>query len=118
MDAVQHLHGAERSAPGTVSYAYSPSQDVVGNQWIDSGRVNVVGNPSANVPAGLHAFNPAAFAPPAYQPCEVANPAFSCWGNAGKYLYRGPGINNLDISMFKNMLFGERWRAQLRIRGI
>ena len=108
------IYTAQSGAPGTVTYAYSPAQDVVGTST-DTGRVNVVGNPNSNVPTGLYAFNPGAFAPPAYQACEVPNPSFSCWGNAGKYLYRGPGINNLDMSFFKNMLFGERWRAQFRV---
>ena len=107
------IYTGQSGAPGTVSYSYSPSQDVVGTST-DSGRVIVAGNPKANVPAAGYAFNPAAFAPPPYQACEVANPPFSCWGNAGKYVYRGPGINNFDISLFKNMMFGERWRAQLR----
>ena len=30
-------------------------------------------------------------------------------------MFRGPGINNWDTSLFKNMLFGERWRAQFRV---
>ncbi len=108
------IYTAQSGAPMAVSYAYSPAQDVVGTST-DTGRVNVVGSPNANVPAGLFAFNPAAFAPPGYQACEVPNPSFSCWGNAGKYSFRGPGINNIDMSFFKNMLFGERWRAQFRV---
>jgi hypothetical protein len=108
------IYTAQSGAPTGVSYGYSPSQDVVGTST-DSGRVNVIGNPNSNVPAGLYAFNPAAFAPPGYQACEVPNPSFSCWGNAGKYVFRGPGINNIDMSLLKTMLFGERWRAQLRI---
>ena len=111
---ISGIYTAQSGAPGTVSYAYSPTQDVVGTST-DTGRVNVVGNPNANIPAGGYAFNPAAFAPPGYAACEVANPSFSCWGNAGKYLYRGPGINNVDLSLFKNILLGERWRAQFRV---
>jgi hypothetical protein len=109
------IYTAQSGAPGTVSYAYSPSQDVTGSAT-DSGRVVVVGNPNANIPSGGYAFNPTAFAPPAYQACEVPNPAFSCWGNAGKYTFRGPGLNNFDMSLFKNMRFGERWRAQLQVQ--
>jgi hypothetical protein len=111
---ISGIYTLQSGAPGTVSYAYSPTQDVVGTST-DSGRVNVVGNPNSNIPAGGYAFNPAAFAPPGYQACEVANPAFSCWGDAGKYTYRGPGINNVDLSLFKNFLFGEHWRAQFRV---
>lgn len=108
------IYTAQSGAPGTVSYGYSPTQDVVGTTT-DSGRINVVGSPNSNIPCGGYAFNPAAFAPPGYQACEVANPSFSCWGDAGKYTFRGPGINNFDLSAFKNMKFGERWKAQLRV---
>jgi hypothetical protein len=108
------IYTAQSGAPMGVTYAYSPAQDVVGTTT-DTGRVNVTGNPNSNLPSGLYAFNPGAFTPPPYQVCEAPNPPFSCWGNANKTVFRGPGINNFDMSAFKNMLFGERWRAQLRI---
>jgi hypothetical protein len=108
------IYTAQSGAPTGMTYGYSPSQDVVGTST-DTGRVDVVGNPNSNIPTGLYAFNPAAFAPPGYQACEVPNPSFSCWGNANKNVFRGPGINNIDISLFKNMLFGERWKAQFRV---
>jgi hypothetical protein len=45
----------------------------------------------------------------------VGNPSSICWGNAAKYNFRGPGINNWDMSLFKNMPFLEgKLRAQLR----
>ena len=47
-------------------------------------------------------------------PCEVPNPSFSCLGQRRQGLIPRTGINNFDMSAFKNMLFGERWRAQLR----
>ena len=108
------IYTAQSGAPMAVSYGYSPAQDVVGTST-DTGRVMVIGNPNANVPSGGYAFNPGAFAPPPYQACEVPNPPFSCWGNANKDVFRGSGVNNIDLSLFKNMLFGERWRAQLRV---
>jgi hypothetical protein len=61
------------------------------------------------------AFNTAAFTAPTPAMCEVPNAPFACWGNAGKYSFRGPGINNWDMSLFKNMPIGERVRAQLRV---
>jgi hypothetical protein len=108
------IYTAQSGAPLTVSYGYSPSQDVVGTST-DSGRVVVVGHPDSNVQPG-YAFNPAAFAPPAYQPCEVANPSLSCWGDAGKNTFRGPGLNNFDMSLFKNMRFTERFKGQLQVQ--
>ena len=98
-----------------MSYAYSPSQDVVGTST-DSGRVNVVGDPKTNLPSSFYAFNPAAFAPPDYKACEVANPSFSCWGNAGRNVFRGPGLNNFDLSLFKTVRFTERIRGQLQVQ--
>ncbi len=61
------------------------------------------------------AFNTAAFIAPSPAMCEVANPPFLCWGNESKYSFRGPGINNWDMSLFKNVPITERWKAQLRV---
>ncbi|HEY3836723.1 MAG TPA: carboxypeptidase regulatory-like domain-containing protein [Bryobacteraceae bacterium] len=109
------IYTVQSGAPGSVSYGYSPSQDVVGTTT-DSGRVNVVGPSMQNVPSGGYAFNPAAFAAPPYQACEVAKPSVGCWGDAGKYTFRGPGINNVDLSLFKNMRFTERIKGQLQVQ--
>ena len=50
--------------------------------------------------------------------CEVPNPPFICWGNANKDVFRGHGINNFDMSLFKNIPFMEgRPRAQFRVEG-
>ena len=38
-------------------------------------------------------------------------------GNAPKDSFRGPGINNWDISMFKNFRVTERFKAQFRCEG-
>ena len=38
-----------------------------------------------------------------------------CQGNAPKDVFRGPGINNWDMSLFKNIPVTERWTAQLRV---
>jgi hypothetical protein len=49
-----------------------------------------------------------------YAACEKANPDPICWGNAPKYSFRGPGINNWDTSLFKNFSLTERLRGQFR----
>jgi hypothetical protein len=42
-------------------------------------------------------------------------PPVGAWGNAAKDVFRGPGINNWDISVFKNFRLGpERLRWQFR----
>ncbi len=70
----------------------------------DSARIEVVGNPYDNIPAG-HYFNPAAF----------ALPKVGTFGNAGPNILYGPGISNWDLSLTKRFKFGEG-RA-LSIRG-
>jgi hypothetical protein len=116
---ISGIYTAQSGAPASVSFSYSPGQDILGTPSY-SPRINVVGDANANIPAGgslPYGFNPVAFAPVPYQACEVANPAFSCWGNAGRTTYRAPGVNNFDLSLFKNVLIGERFRAQLRVEG-
>jgi hypothetical protein len=49
-------------------------------------------------------LNAAAFQEP--QPGSV--------GQVGRNSFRGPGINNWDMSLFKNLNFGEHMRLQLR----
>jgi hypothetical protein len=51
-------------------------------------------------------FNPAAFAAPASNG-DV--------GNIRRNAFRGPGINNWDMSLFKNIHFTERAYLQLRL---
>ena len=38
------------------------------------------------------------------------------FGNAAKYLIRGPGINNWDISIFKNWALGREGARRLQFR--
>jgi hypothetical protein len=68
-------------------------------------RANIVGNP---YPSGFHKsilqwFNPAAFAQPA--------PGY--FGDASRNVIRGPGVANLDLSMFRNVQL-ERLNIELR----
>jgi hypothetical protein len=105
----------------TTSYLASSSGgptsgDVTGST--DSGRTIIVGNPilprdqrSVNA-----AFNVNAIAVVPWQTCQVPNAPAICWGNAPKDVFRGPGINNWDASLFKNFdLRGERLRGQFRV---
>jgi hypothetical protein len=69
-------------------------------------RVNVVGNPMANVPAGLY-FNPAAFAPPALGG-TITTPVLGNLGG-GSGVLSLPRVVNLDATMSKFIpLLGER----------
>lgn len=53
----------------------------------------------------LHWLNPAAF----------IGPGDGTVGNVKRYAFNGPGINNWDISLFKNFNFNENMRLQLRL---
>jgi hypothetical protein len=114
---VSGIFTAQSGAPTGLTYSYSPSQDITGSAT-DSGRVILVGNPTQSKSqdaATFTAFNVNAIAAPPPATCEAPNAPFICWGNAGKDVFRGPGINNWDMSLFKNMRFGEKWRGQLRL---
>ena len=69
-------------------------------------RVNVVGDPFSNVPAG-HYFNPAAFAPPAYGTTITTPVLGDLQGGSG--VMSLPWIWNVDVTMAKFIpLWGER----------
>jgi hypothetical protein len=96
----------QSGAPLGISYSLVNSVDVTGST--DGARVVMLQNPI--LPRDQrdfnHAFNVNAFGPP----------AVGTWGNAPKDVIRGPGLNNWDVSMFKNVpLRGERWRMQFRV---
>lgn len=70
-------------------------------------RLNVVGDPHRNVPAGL-AYNPAAF----------ALPALGTFGNSGRNIIRGDGYRSADLSLFRNFAVRESLRLQLRFEAM
>jgi hypothetical protein len=71
-------------------------------------RVNVVGNPMANVPGGLY-FNPAAFAPPALG-STITTPVLGNLGG-GSGVLSLPMITNIDMTMSKFIPFGSERRG-------
>jgi len=93
-------------APNFVSLSWSgTAPDITGSS--DGARVAMIANPI--IPKSERTFyrnfNTDAF----------AAPAVGTWGNAPKDTIRGPGINNWDISVFKNFRAGsERLRWQFR----
>jgi hypothetical protein len=66
--------------------------------------VNGDPNQAAGAFGQLQAFNPTVFSLPA-----VGTP-----GDPSKFLIRGPGLNDWDISIFKDFRIRERLRMQLR----
>ncbi len=92
--------------PQGISYSFVQAVDITGasGAGVDS-RVNIIDDPRPK--SDGRAFNVNAIAPP-----DRANFGI---GNAPKDVYRGPGINNWDVSFFKNIPLGaEQRRLQLR----
>lgn len=72
-------------------------------------RVDLVGNPYANVPVltntrAVQYFNPAAF----------ARPAAGTFGNLGRDTLAGPGFGAVDFSVFKRVPIKERVTVEVR----
>lgn len=90
-------------APFTVNAGQNSSRTGQNND-----RAQLIGDPFANVPANTASarywFNPAAF----------AVPAANTYGNVGRNSLRGPGITQIDFSVFKNNTITERIKLQLR----
>ena len=76
---------------------------------VGSQRPDVVGDPYANIPAGLQ-FNPAAFRRPTATGGEV-----DLFGNAGRNILTGPSFKSVDMSLIKNFKLAEKTRLQFRI---
>src|SRR5262249_61763169 len=51
---------------------------------------------------------------PFYDPTAFGNVTQVRYGTAGRNILRGPGVVNLDGSLFRNFAIGERWRLQFR----
>jgi hypothetical protein len=73
-------------------------------------RVDLVGDPYANIPVlsntrAVQYFNPAAF----------AKPAAGTFGNLGRDVLYGPGFGSVDFSVFKKIPITERIAGQFRV---
>jgi hypothetical protein len=68
-------------------------------------RPNVAGDPQLNAPAEARWFNTAAF----------TLPAFGSFGNAGRNILEGPGYQNVNLALLKQVSISPRLRLQLRI---
>jgi Carboxypeptidase regulatory-like domain/TonB-dependent Receptor Plug Domain len=93
------IYRAETGTPLTVTIAPNRANSFFGGGQ----RPDLIGNPE-----GSHTieqwFNPAAF----------ALPALNSFGNAGRSLMRGPGLNLCDLSIYKNFRISEAVRVQFR----
>jgi hypothetical protein len=67
-------------------------------------RPNLVGNPALANPAPGQWFNTGAF----------AVPAFGSFGNAGRNILEGPGLQTFNVSLMKNLAVREGMNLQVR----
>ena len=87
----------------------------LGSDWILVGSFsrsipNVVGDPFAGTSTPDHYWNPAAFD----FPRDAQGNRIRVVGNAGRNTYQQPGINNWDMSLFKNFRMTEKFNTQFR----
>jgi hypothetical protein len=80
------------------------SADVAGAGSPIVNRPHLVGNPNVSNPTPSRFFNPAAF----------AIPEAGTFGNAGRNVIMGPGVQNIDVALSRNMRLSDTARAQFR----
>ena len=75
------------------------------NDTFGTNRADLVGDPNIGERTVNRWFNTAAF----------AQPAAGALGNLGRNTERGPGVNNLDLALFKNFTVTRGIRLQFRL---
>jgi hypothetical protein len=94
--------------PTPVTFTTTDGANITGGG--DGARVVVTGNPEFGY--GDRSFNEF------FNTSVIQRPAQNTFGNAPKDVFRGPGINDFDISVFKNFpLLNEQRIVQLRAEG-
>jgi Carboxypeptidase regulatory-like domain len=82
----------------------------------NSTRADLVGKPGIN-PGNLTDYiNAAAFAVPATTKYGDGSTTFNAPGTAGRDILRGPGLSNIDLSIFKNFHVTERMNLEFRFQ--
>ena len=92
-------------APTSVGFNTPSGVDLTGGG--DGNRINVIGNPI--LPRGDRNFNEW------FDPTKFAEPVVGVVGNAGRNVYRGPGINGWDSSLKRDFSFREKLKLQFRL---
>lgn len=106
--AISGITSFVSGAPVTPVISWQDGRDVTGST--DGSRGQLIGDPLANVPTGMH-FNPAAFA--ATPKGTYGNVSF---GNFSPGILRGPGVNNWDLTLSKQIPIGKDERRYLQFR--
>ena len=105
------ITGFSTGSPFTPGFSTTNGLDITGSAS-EGARIDVVGNPYANVPQGSpglphgeRRFNPAAF----------AEPAVGTIGNAGSNIMHGPGFMNWDMTLTRRIPIKESRSLQLKV---
>lgn len=93
-------------APSNVGFTTTNNLDITGTPS-QGARIVVRGNPV--LPKSERTFSRF------FRTDVFERPAVGTLGNAGKWLFRGPGTNNFDISVVKNFPIREPLRLQFRL---
>ncbi len=95
--------------PFTVS---APDQSNTGGNH--ASRANCVSDPNAG--ASTDRSRIAGATAPAFflNPAAFAIPALGTFGNCAPRAFHGPGLENADLSLFKEFAFREQWKVQFR----
>jgi hypothetical protein len=102
---VSGIYTVTSGAPLGVGFSTVNTVDTTGSPT-EGARIDIKGNP--NLSRGERNF---------YQWFRTdvfSQPAVGTFGNSARTVIRGPGINNFDLTAFKNFSIKERVRTQLR----
>lgn len=91
--------------PMSVGYGTTTAVDITGTPT-QGARIDVTGNPV--LPKGERTFNRF------FDTSVFRLPAVGTFGSAARTVLRGPGVNNWDIAVFKNIPVREGMRFQFR----
>jgi hypothetical protein len=98
---VNGIYTLQRGFPITITAA-----DLGGlNDTFGTNRADLVGDPGSGGQSVTRWFNTVAF----------AQPAAGAFGTVGRNSERGPGVNNLDLALFKNFAIARNARLQFRL---
>ena len=96
----------QSGAPTGVTMTTNTGEDITGTASL-APRVNIIANPV--LPKSQRTFGEN------FNIAAIALPAVGTLGNADRYVFRGPGMENFDLSLLKNFTLYERLHFQLRV---
>jgi hypothetical protein len=106
---INSIVALQTGTPFTVTYT-----DVSSTGGNHQNRANCISNPYAGAstdPSRIAGGNAPGFF---LNPAAFAAPASGTFGNCAPRSFHGPGLENVDLSLFKQFLLREQWRLEFR----